>query len=154
MPTRLLTRGSWSEAQRVSAILRKETVGGVLLLAAAGAALVWANSPWSAVYHTDVGVRDRARVAAPAPVAYRRGRPTGCWRSSSSSSDWNSSASSSPATCAIPPGRAADRGRRRRNDRARRVFIAVNLAAGHPEDLAGGRSRSPPTSHSRSRCWR
>lgn len=51
-PLRLLTRGSWSETQRFSEILRKETVGGVLLLAAAGAALLWANSPWSPVYHT------------------------------------------------------------------------------------------------------
>src|ERR1700754_912145 len=49
-PLRLLTRGSWSESQRFSEILRKETVGGVLLLAAAGAALVWANSPWSHAY--------------------------------------------------------------------------------------------------------
>ena len=49
-PMRLLTRGSWSESQRFSEILRKETVGGVLLLVAAGAALVWANSPWSQTY--------------------------------------------------------------------------------------------------------
>src|SRR6476659_5525593 len=47
---RLLTRGSWSEAKRFAEILRKETVGGVLLLVAAGAALVWANSPWSQTY--------------------------------------------------------------------------------------------------------
>ena len=33
---RLLTRGSWSEAKRFTEILREETVGGVLLLAAAG----------------------------------------------------------------------------------------------------------------------
>jgi NhaA family Na+:H+ antiporter len=54
MPTnlRLLTRGSWPESQRLAQILRKETVGGMLLLAAAGAALVWANSPWSAAYRT------------------------------------------------------------------------------------------------------
>jgi len=51
-PLRLLTRGSWPEAQRFSEILRRETVGGMLLLAAAGAALVWANSPWSASYRT------------------------------------------------------------------------------------------------------
>ncbi|MCW2685758.1 MAG: sodium/proton antiporter, NhaA family [Mycobacterium sp.] len=52
MPTglRLLTRGSWSETQRFAAILRKETVGGVLLLVAAATALVWANSPWSHAY--------------------------------------------------------------------------------------------------------
>ena len=35
-PLRLLTRGSWSETQRFSEILRKETVGGMLLLAIAG----------------------------------------------------------------------------------------------------------------------
>ena len=52
MPTRLLTRGSWSEAQRFSEILRKETVGGVLLLVAAAAALLWANSPWASTYRT------------------------------------------------------------------------------------------------------
>lgn len=51
-PMRLLTRSSWPESQRLSEILRKETVGGVLLLFAAGAALVWANSPWSQAYHT------------------------------------------------------------------------------------------------------
>jgi NhaA family Na+:H+ antiporter len=53
MPPRphLLSRGSWREATRFSEILRKETVGGVLLLLAATVALVWANSPWSATYH-------------------------------------------------------------------------------------------------------
>ncbi len=48
---RLFTRGSWSEATRFAGILRQETVGGILLLGAAGAALVWANSPWSDSYH-------------------------------------------------------------------------------------------------------
>ncbi len=43
---RLLSRGSWPEAQRVTAALRTETLGGVLLLVAAVIALVWANSPW------------------------------------------------------------------------------------------------------------
>jgi NhaA family Na+:H+ antiporter len=47
---RLLTRGSWSEAKHFSEILRQETVGGVVLLVAAGVALVWANSPWSHGY--------------------------------------------------------------------------------------------------------
>jgi NhaA family Na+:H+ antiporter len=50
--SRLLTRGSWPESQRLAEILRKETVGGMLLLAAAAAALVWANSPWSQSYRT------------------------------------------------------------------------------------------------------
>jgi Na+:H+ antiporter, NhaA family len=47
---RLLERGSWAEVSRFSAILRKETVGGILLLIAAGTALVWANSPLSHTY--------------------------------------------------------------------------------------------------------
>ncbi len=46
----LFSRGSWAEAARISEILRKETVGGIILLVAAGAALVWANSPWSERY--------------------------------------------------------------------------------------------------------
>jgi Na+:H+ antiporter, NhaA family len=49
---RLFGRGSWTEAQRVSSVLRKETVGGALLLVGAAIALVWANSPWSAAYET------------------------------------------------------------------------------------------------------
>lgn len=46
----LLDRGSWSETRRVAEILRKETVGGAILLVAATVALIWANSPWSAAY--------------------------------------------------------------------------------------------------------
>jgi NhaA family Na+:H+ antiporter len=49
-PVRLFARGSWAETRRVADILRKETVGGVLLLAGTVLALVWANSPWSAAY--------------------------------------------------------------------------------------------------------
>ena len=41
----ILGRGSWTEASRVSEILRKETVGGALLSAATVLAMVWANSP-------------------------------------------------------------------------------------------------------------
>ncbi len=47
---RIFSRSSWPEWQRVSELLRTETVGGALLLVAALAALVWANSPWSATY--------------------------------------------------------------------------------------------------------
>ena len=46
----LLSRGSWAETSRISEILRKETVGGIILLIAAGTALVWANSPWAGSY--------------------------------------------------------------------------------------------------------
>ena len=43
-------RGSWAETVRVADVLRRETVGGALLLAAATVALVWANSPASGSY--------------------------------------------------------------------------------------------------------
>jgi NhaA family Na+:H+ antiporter len=47
---RLLSRGSWREARRIADVLRKETIGGALLLAGAVVALVWANSPWAHRY--------------------------------------------------------------------------------------------------------
>jgi NhaA family Na+:H+ antiporter len=49
-PTRILRRGTWHEARYVADLLRQETVGGALLLAAALVALVWANSPWRNSY--------------------------------------------------------------------------------------------------------
>jgi Na+:H+ antiporter, NhaA family len=42
---KVLGRGSYAEALRIGEILRKETVGGALLVAAAVVALIWANSP-------------------------------------------------------------------------------------------------------------
>ncbi|WP_043639514.1 Na+/H+ antiporter NhaA [Nonomuraea candida] len=48
--SRLLSRSTWPEARRIADILRKETIGGALLLAAALAALIWANSPWAGTY--------------------------------------------------------------------------------------------------------
>jgi NhaA family Na+:H+ antiporter len=49
-PKRLLEHGSWAEDRRIADILRKETVGGGLLLVASVAALVWANSPLADSY--------------------------------------------------------------------------------------------------------
>lgn len=46
----VLSRGSYSEALRISSILRKETVGGALLVVAAAIAIIWANSPWADNY--------------------------------------------------------------------------------------------------------
>ena len=43
-------RGTYREALRVGAVLRKETVGGMLLVVMAAVALVWANSPWADGY--------------------------------------------------------------------------------------------------------
>ncbi len=42
---RFPARGSWPEARRIAEVLRKETVGGILLVIAAAIALVLANSP-------------------------------------------------------------------------------------------------------------
>ncbi len=41
---------SWPEARRIAGVLRGETFGGALLLAATVIALVWANSGWSDTY--------------------------------------------------------------------------------------------------------
>ncbi|HRD60187.1 MAG TPA: Na+/H+ antiporter NhaA, partial [Nocardioides sp.] len=48
--SRLFDRGTLPEASRVAEVLRAETVGGLLLIAGAAIALVWANSPWSSAY--------------------------------------------------------------------------------------------------------
>ncbi|HEY7051290.1 MAG TPA: Na+/H+ antiporter NhaA, partial [Mycobacterium sp.] len=53
----LFARGSSAETSRISLVLRKETVGGGLLLVAAAVALVWANSPWASSYHALAGWR-------------------------------------------------------------------------------------------------
>jgi Na+:H+ antiporter, NhaA family len=41
--TRLFSRPSWPEARRLADVLRKETVGGAVLLVATMVALGWAN---------------------------------------------------------------------------------------------------------------
>lgn len=46
----LFSRGSWAEDNRIAQLLRRETVGGALLLVGTVLALVWANSPWSDSY--------------------------------------------------------------------------------------------------------
>jgi NhaA family Na+:H+ antiporter len=55
----LFSPGSWSEGSRIADVLRKETVGGALLMLATVIAEVWANSPWSDSYfqlaQTEVG---------------------------------------------------------------------------------------------------
>jgi NhaA family Na+:H+ antiporter len=51
-PIRLFGRGSWTETQRITSVLRRETVGGALLLFGAAIAFSWANSPWGEAYET------------------------------------------------------------------------------------------------------
>jgi NhaA family Na+:H+ antiporter len=47
----LFSRGSWSETRRIGDVLRQETVGGGLLLAASLVALVWANAGATSYAH-------------------------------------------------------------------------------------------------------
>jgi Na+:H+ antiporter, NhaA family len=54
---RLFARRSWPETARIADILRRETVGGVLLVSAAALALLWANSPWREAYTALSGTR-------------------------------------------------------------------------------------------------
>ncbi|MFF5793543.1 Na+/H+ antiporter NhaA [Paeniglutamicibacter sp. NPDC012692] len=49
-PRTVLGRGSYSEYLRIGEILRKETVGGMVLILGAVVAIIWANSPASASY--------------------------------------------------------------------------------------------------------
>ncbi len=68
----LFGRGSWTEAQRIATVLRKETVGGALLLVGAAIALIWANSPWGEAYES---LRD-ARVG---PASLHLDLTLGTW---------------------------------------------------------------------------
>jgi NhaA family Na+:H+ antiporter len=70
--TRILGRGSWSEARRIAEILRRETVGGALLLLATVVAMVWINSPASGSY---TGLRD----AVIGPSALHLDLPVHAW---------------------------------------------------------------------------
>lgn len=51
----LFGRGTWPEASRIGDILRKETLGGALLILATATAIIWANSPGGGSY---AGLRD------------------------------------------------------------------------------------------------
>lgn len=50
VPPSFPERGSYSEALRIGDILRKETVGGALLVLMAVVAIVWANTPFADLY--------------------------------------------------------------------------------------------------------
>jgi len=54
---RLFARGSFLESSRISELLRAETTGGLLLIAGALVAIIWANTPWADVYESIRDVR-------------------------------------------------------------------------------------------------
>ncbi|GAA0976643.1 Na(+)/H(+) antiporter NhaA [Nocardioides aquaticus] len=47
---RLFSRGSFLESSRIAGVLRAETTGGMLLIAGALVAIIWANTPWAEYY--------------------------------------------------------------------------------------------------------
>ena len=47
---RLFSPGSFLESSRIASVLRAETAGGLLLIAGAAIAIVWANTPWADTY--------------------------------------------------------------------------------------------------------
>jgi NhaA family Na+:H+ antiporter len=139
MPTssRMFTRGSWSESKRLAEILRRETVGGILLLFAAGAALGWANSPWAPAYRAlsefTIGPESlhlRLSLASWAAdgllaifffvvgLELKREFVAGDLRD--------------PARAAVPIAAAIGG-----MIAPAAIFIGVNLASGHPENLGG-----------------
>jgi Na+:H+ antiporter, NhaA family len=136
-PRRLFTRGTWPETKRLAEILRAETVGGVLLLVAAAAAIVWANSPCADAYH--------------ALSEFQLGPHA--WHLRLSVSEWAADGLLAifffvvglelkrefvagdlrdPARAALPIAAAVGG-----MAMPAAIFVAVNLGTGHPENLAG-----------------
>jgi NhaA family Na+:H+ antiporter len=137
MARRMLTLGSWAEAKRFSEILRRETVGGVLLLFAAAAALVWANSPWSATYKS-------LSEFSIGPEALHLNLTLGAWAADGLLAifffvvgvelkrEFVAGDLRDPARAALPiaaavGGMVFPAG----------IFITINLVTGHPENLDG-----------------
>ena len=60
--SRLFSRGSFLEDSRIAGVLRAETTGGLLLIAGALIAIVWANTPWSGTYEA---IRDFKPISEP-----------------------------------------------------------------------------------------
>jgi len=134
---RLLTRGSWPEAKRLTDVLRRETVGGVLLLIAGGVAIGWANSPWAASYRA-------VSEFAIGPEALHLHLNLATWAADGLLAifffvvglelkrEFVAGDLRDPARAALPiaaaiGGMIVPAG----------IFVAINLLAGHPENLDG-----------------
>jgi Na+:H+ antiporter, NhaA family len=134
---RLLTRGSWPETERLAEILRRETVGGILLLAAAGLAVVWANSPWSDGYRA---ISDFAI----GPDSWHLRLSVSAWAADGLLAifffvvglelkhEFVAGDLRDPARAALPIAAAVGG-----MIVPAAVFVTVNLTAGHPENLDG-----------------
>jgi NhaA family Na+:H+ antiporter len=135
--SRLLARGSWSEAKRFAEILREETVGGMLLLVAAGVAVGWANSPWLHAY-------DAISEFAFGPEHLHLRLSVSAWAADGLLAifffvvglelkrEFVAGDLRDPRTAALPI-LAAVGGMLVPAS----IFVAINLAGGHPENLVG-----------------
>lgn len=134
---RLLSRGSWPEAKHVADVLRRETVGGVLLLIAGGVALGWANSPWAASYraisefsigpeslHLQLNLATWAADGLLAIFFFVVGLEL---KREFVAGDLRDPARAALPIAAAVGGMVVPAG----------IFIAINLLAGHPENLHG-----------------
>jgi Na+:H+ antiporter, NhaA family len=134
---RLFTRGSWPEANRLAETLRRETVGGILLLVAAGLALVWANSPWAPAYravseftvgperlHLHLSVASWAADGLLAIFFFVVGLEL---KREFVAGDLRDPARAALPIAAAVGGMVVPAG----------IFLAVNLVTGHPENLDG-----------------
>ena len=153
MASRLFGRGSWPEASRIAAILRQETLGGVLLLIATAPP---SSPPTSATATRPARHRIRPRVSAPPPDTRRMGlrRPARdllLRRRARAQARVRRRRPARPAS-----GRSSGRRRTRRHGRAgtrlRRVQPRrVTAGLGHPDGdrhrlrpRRAGRDRQPP----------
>ena len=150
---RLLGHGSWPETARIADVLRKETVGGALLLAGAVIALVWANSPLGgrlpgaarhrvgpAALHLDLTLAHLGRDGLLAIFFFVAGLEL--------KREFVAGDLRDPRRAAVPVAAAV----------GGMIVPAAGLPRGRPRGGGGagraGRSRPPPTSPSRWRCSR
>ena len=134
-------------------VLRAETVGGLLLMVGAAIALVWANSPWSR------GVRRPARLHGSGPTSLHLDLSLGGWAADGLLAifffvaglelkrEFVAGELRDPRRAALPVAAAVGG-----MVLPALLFVAIN--AGEGTAARAGRSRRPPTSPSRLRCWR
>ncbi|WP_370063264.1 Na+/H+ antiporter NhaA [Mycobacterium sp. MAA66] len=134
---RLLARGTWPETQRFTEILRKETVGGVLLLLAAGAAMIWANSPAAHTYRA-------LSEFTVGPAAWHLNLSLSAWSADGLLAifffvvgvelkrEFVAGDLRDPARAALPIAAAVGG-----MVVPSAIYVGVNLATGHPENLDG-----------------
>ena len=151
---RLLTRGSWPETERLAEILRRETVGGILLLAAAGVAVVWANSPWSDGYRaiSDFAIGPDSCAFALSVAAWAADGLLAIFFfvvGLELKREFVAGDLRDPARAAVPIAAAVGG-----MIVPAAVFVTVILTAGEPENSTVGRCPSPRISPSRWPCLR